>query len=216
VHTGEFIYHYLRYEPVRGDPAGPRPTACMMNLDTVRPSGSLRRPGVLLARVENGLLLAACAGIALMMVVIVADAAMRYLFGSPLSIAYDLTRIYLMPAVVFLALPCSMRERAHIGIEFFVGRFPAGLRRVCHRMTQAIGVIFFSLVAWKVGALAHRAWSTDQVLTGQYTWPLWMAYAVVPVGCSVMALRCLVLPYREPGPASDIGPPDAVGASPAH
>lgn len=60
----------------------------------------------LLARVEDLLLLLSCAGVAAMAVVIVADAGMRYLFGSPLSIAYDLTRIYVMPAVVFLALPC--------------------------------------------------------------------------------------------------------------
>lgn len=165
-----------------------------------RVSGALRGvPSALLARVEDLLLLLSCAGVATMAVVIVADAGMRYLFGSPLSIAYDLTRIYVMPAVVFLALPCSMREGAHIGIEFLARRFPPAARRACHRLTQAIGTVFFSLVAWQVGGLAHRAWSTDQVLTGQYTWPMWLAYAIVPVGCTVMALRCLALPYREPG-----------------
>lgn len=167
------------------------------------PESRRERGGVLpalLDRVESLLLALSCAGVATMTVVIVVDAAMRYLFGAPLSIAYDLTRIYLMPAVIFLALPYSMREGAHIGIEFLAQRFPPTARRACHRLVQAIGVVFFALVAWKAGGLAHRAWSTDQVLSGQYTWPMWLAYAIVPVGCTVMALRCLALPYRASSP----------------
>jgi TRAP-type C4-dicarboxylate transport system permease small subunit len=150
-----------------------------------------------LRSVENVLLWVACAGIAVMMVIITADALMRYLVGTPLSIAYDLTRMYLMPAIVFLALAHSIRQRAHIGITFFSQRFPTQVRRLIHGCTRGIGVAFFGAVSWQVGILAHRSWESGQAFTGQYSWPTWVAYAIVPLGCSVMAVRCLVEPFEE-------------------
>jgi TRAP-type C4-dicarboxylate transport system permease small subunit len=128
---------------------------------------------------------------------------MRYLLNSPLSVAYDLTRMYLLPAVVFFGLSTSLRMRVHVGVGILAQRFPLGLQRCCYYLAQGIGTLFFTLVAYQVALLTHKAWVADQVLMGQHAWPLWLSYVAVPIGCGMAALRCLALPFVPAGAHAD-------------
>ncbi|MDN5347051.1 MAG: hypothetical protein PWP65_615 [Clostridia bacterium] len=123
------------------------------------------------------------------MLVVTADAGGRYLFSSPIIGDYDFTTFYLAPVIIYFILSYSYVTNAHIRIEFVFERLPKRLQRACRIVTEAI-ILILSMIFFVEGIeRAWKSWVLKDVYQGAITWPLYWAYALVPIGFLFLAIR---------------------------
>ncbi|HEY8710166.1 MAG TPA: TRAP transporter small permease subunit, partial [Burkholderiaceae bacterium] len=53
----------------------------------------------------------------LLMLLAVADVALRYLFNAPLSWSYEMVSSYLMPGLFFLAVSHTLKAHGHVAVD---------------------------------------------------------------------------------------------------
>lgn len=143
----------------------------------------------LLARVENALGWLAALAMIMMMIVVFCDVAMRYIFHSPLSWAYDLISLYLVAAVFYFSLSAAYSEGAHVNVDILQQSFPKAGIRLSEIVTTAVGTLIFALITWFGALKTVDAFTENDVLSGAISWPTWPANALVPLGCGLLTLR---------------------------
>ncbi|QIE55043.1 TRAP transporter small permease [Pikeienuella piscinae] len=156
-------------------------------------SGAARRDPVSRALGALEVALAAVAGVAmaLIMVIVAVDVAMRYFFNAPLGWSYGLIGIYLVVAVFFLSLSDTMRAHGHIALDVARPLLPRSIRHLGLFLGYGISAPFIGLIAWLALEQAISAWVGDDRIAATVPWPTWPAYALVAVGAAALALRIL-------------------------
>ncbi len=123
------------------------------------------------------------------MLIVSADVFMRYVFNSPFGWAYDLISLYLMAAVFFLVLSQAYRQGAHVSVDILQQKLPATPYRLTEIVTTGASVLVFALIAWVGWQRAVDSFEQGDVLAGAIPWPTWPAFALVPFGTGLLALR---------------------------
>ncbi|MEO4000823.1 TRAP transporter small permease [Mesorhizobium sp. CAU 1732] len=157
------------------------------------------RPSAALAVVERLLVVLSSVAMGAIMLIVVADVLMRYIFGTPLSWSYNLIGLYLMVAVFFLALSDTLQNHGHIAIDIFQHRIPHRARHLSLSLGYLLSTIVMALIGWQAWLRFKSAYVNDDRIAAIIPWPTWIAYFIVMVGCFVITLRCL---YRVVGHAA--------------
>ncbi len=112
------------------------------------------------------------------------------LLGSPISATYEIVG-YLGAITVALPFGYAQRSRSHVAVDIISGRFPSGVRGVIRTISLCLGIAFFFVAAWQVGAHAHTLQSA-----GEVSETLRMTYYpftyTVAVACGIMTFSLLV------------------------
>lgn len=152
-------------------------------------TGRGRRLSAGLARLEDALHVIACACLVAIAVLIVFDTLKRSVIGTPLQVQFELTELYLMPAVAVLSLSRVFRDRAHLALEILTPRQFGALWPYLNRLNLMLALVFFACITWKAGAYSANALLAGDTYIGLYDWPMGLAYLSVPTGCGVLCLR---------------------------
>jgi TRAP-type C4-dicarboxylate transport system permease small subunit len=116
-----------------------------------------------------------------LMLLTVANAVMRYLFGAPIPGTLNVTLLYLMPAAVFLALPRVQALNAHISANLFIAKLGPIGQYVCGVISRL--VIFATSLLMFTSAIGEL----------EHSWSLWRGgFPPMPVGPSWL-LACIGL-----------------------
>lgn len=111
---------------------------------------------------------------------------MRWM-GSPIPWSVEFATL-LFVWVIFLGANRAFRENRHIGVDFFVKRFPSGFRQLVEVIILALIFIFLMYMGWKGMELAFN--NVNRKLGN-----LPMSYSFVtisvPVGCIVMGFTTI-------------------------
>lgn len=142
-----------------------------------------------LSRVEDLLSYLASLACFAMMIVIMADVGGRFLFNRPIMGALTLTEMYLMVAVVFLALPKTQRTGGHLRVDVFSSRFPPGFARWVELGWLVAALVVFGLMAYATGTVAWDTWRAGRVVAGPIPWPRGPALMLVAAGVAGLWLR---------------------------
>ena len=132
-------------------------------------------------RIENVLTSLAGVSTVIIMCLTTVDAVGRYVFGRPISGAYEITESYLAVATVFLGVCYAYRGGAFIRVTFFVDRMPRNVKAVLNYFVQVFSILLsvFFLIAAIVQT--SRKYVADITLSF-LPLPIWPAYAIVCVG----------------------------------
>jgi len=146
--------------------------------------GFLRK---ILNRLENILLYLACGTTFMMMCLVTADAAGRYLFNRPIAGADEFTEKYLMVATVFFGVCYAYRGGAFIRVTFLADRLPRQAKIVLNSFIQAISILLgiMFVIATVKRAVLTFADSTTMVVIPI---PLGPAYVLIPIGFFLLSL----------------------------
>ena len=120
------------------------------------------------------------AGIVLLIFV----AAIARTFGYPLIWSVDMAQA-LFVWLCFTGAVKALRQRAHIGVDYFVQKLPFGWRRGVDLTMAVIVVIFLAVLAWygfKLTAMNSQRIFGDSGLS--YAW----VTGAVPLGAMILAL----------------------------
>jgi len=166
-----------------------------------------------LRRVEDAL--AAVAAIALLALAgfVVLGVVLRYLVAAPLSWAYAFTTDYLLVAVLFLALPYTVRAGAHVRIDMLYRSLPRRAQRWCDVVGGVLAVLFAAALTWGGIALTAGAWADGDVPPpggSELSWPVWTSTIMIPLGSAVLLVRLLyVLAVHPTEPPAEHPAPEA-------
>ncbi|MDT0684294.1 TRAP transporter small permease [Roseicyclus sp. F158] len=144
-----------------------------------------------LRKLEDVLHLAGCLALVAVAALINADILLRLFFSYPVQIQFELTELFMMPALATLSLSRVYRDRGHLALEFTPERPPGVLGAAIVKLRLLLPAAFFAAVTYMAGKFALGAILDGHVEYGVVDWPLGWAYAVVPLGCGVLVLRLL-------------------------
>ncbi|MEL3890225.1 TRAP transporter small permease [Ferrovibrio sp. MS7] len=151
-------------------------------------TGLLKRYG----KLETAFLYLTSFGLFLIMMVIVVDVVLRYMFNAPLSWSFDLISMYLVTLVFFPALADTFSRGGHIKVDMF----DAFRRTKVFAFFEIVGyctaIVFFSLIFWKMAETGWEAFIEKEVVDGAIPWPTWPPQAFGAVGVGLLLISMAV------------------------
>lgn len=148
------------------------------------------RLSAILAAIERAFVAISGACLGIIMLVVVADVSMRYLFNAPFSWSYDLIGLYLMVAVFFFALSDTLHNHGHIAIDIFQHALPLRVRHLSLSLGYMLSTAILALITWQAWIRFQAAWIGDDRIAAVIPWPTWVAYFIVVLGGALITLRC--------------------------
>lgn len=127
-----------------------------------------------------------------MMLIITVDSMGRYLFNSPITGSYELVEKYLMPALVFLGLNLSYKDKQQISIEVLYDKTKGILRGVFDVIRIVAMLIIMGLITYQGASLTIDSFIDKRMDFGGVPIPLYWAYMWIPIGSGIMFIRLLI------------------------
>ena len=144
--------------------------------------------------VDRGVKWAIVAGSAVMILVVSAQVALRYLFNTSLDWSEEVSRL-LFVWTMFLAIPLGIREGAHVGIELLTAHIPEGARESLAKACAVVAAAMMLVVFWQTIKVSQVTW--DELMQSLNISTNWF---MVPVAIAAVHsfLHFLQLLWREP------------------
>jgi TRAP-type C4-dicarboxylate transport system permease small subunit len=139
--------------------------------------------------VESAFMLLAAAGLMAIMLVVVTDVVLRYVFAAPLSWSYDVISMYLVTLVFYMALADTFRSGGHIRIDLFESWGRSRVFASCQVAGLAVAIVFFALIFRLMATSGWEGFLADEVMDGAIAWPTWPPYIVGAAGIGLLILR---------------------------
>lgn len=104
----------------------------------------------------------------------------------------DEAAVFCLVGATFLCGAFVQSMRGHVGIEAIAGLLPNALNRLRLMLVDLLGTLFCTFFSWKSWTLFHEAWVEGQTTSSSWAPPLWIPYALMAAGMSLLALQILV------------------------
>ena len=130
------------------------------------------------------------AGLALvlMMVHIVADVVLKFMFNQPIPGTPEIVAYYYMVTAVFFGLAYVEIKGKHITVDLLYNHMPPLMKRIALAIGCLLSALFFSLLAYQTWLDALQAYRIGQIAMGSAALPIWPARFVLPLGFGMVAL----------------------------
>lgn len=147
--------------------------------------------------VEKAFLYLTGLGLMAIMLVIVVDVVMRYLFSAPLSWSYDLIGMYLVTLVFFLALADTFRRGGHIKVDLFESLRGNRLFAAAEILCYCTALVFFALILKQMVESGVEGMLAGDVVDGAIPWPTWPPYLMAALGVALLMIRVTLNTIRR-------------------
>ena len=129
-----------------------------------------------------------------MILLVTADALLRYFAGSGLESLSEFMGKVAMPLLVFCSLMGLAASRGHVAVDILVSRYPDRLKRVASVLFDVFGAVFLVLIAYE---FTRRLGGAPSGRSSTFVIPTVYPIAIVVVGTALGALRFLVTALQE-------------------
>ncbi len=168
----------------------------------------LRVSGRALCWLEKSLLNGAAFVMFVIMMLVVADVAMRYFLNDPIKWSYPLIAKYLMIYVFFLAVADTLRRSQHIIIDFLASKLDIRKRSIAEFLGYVPSLLVFALIFWLGVEHTWKQYVNNDVRIDSLGWPIWIGSLALPIGIGAMLLRVVLrmgaLAVRIVNPKADV------------
>ena len=133
-----------------------------------------------------------------MMLVVVADVFMRYVFNAPIRGSFDLVEIFLA-VMVFFGMAGVIRRGQELVIDLIDGLLSARVIRRLVAVASALSAIVLSFIFWSMLGPAKDAYNYGD-LRLELNLPVWIIWVLTLVGLSggvLASLAVLLLPDTQ-------------------
>lgn len=127
----------------------------------------------------------------LMMVLVVANALLRFLLNQPIAGTLEITESAL-PLLVFLSLALTQHQGGHIRVVLVVRRLPPAWRRAATVAGLALGALFFAWCAWATFGTAMKSLAINEQEWGTIRFPIYPVKFVVSLGLALLGVQFLL------------------------
>jgi TRAP-type C4-dicarboxylate transport system permease small subunit len=140
----------------------------------------------------NGLLLKlSMAALILTALILTYSVVSRYFFNVPTD-WQDEASVFMLVGVTFFCTAYVQSYRGHIGIEALSSLLSPRVDAVRLLFVDVVSCLFCAFFSWKSWALWHEAWADGMTTSSTFAPPLWIPYAMMAFGMSILTLQILV------------------------
>lgn len=125
----------------------------------------------------------------LIMIIVVVDVGLRYLFNSPLQWSYELISLYLMVGLFFFTLSDTLNVNAHVCVDLLQGRMSVRVRHIAEMIGYGCASVVFAGIVYMSVQTTWISYVGHDVVAGSIAWPTWLSNIAVPIGAGLMLLR---------------------------
>jgi TRAP-type C4-dicarboxylate transport system permease small subunit len=142
--------------------------------------------------IETAFMYGAATGMVAIMMIVVVDVVLRYVFSAPLSWSYDVVSMYLVSFVIFLALAESFRRGVHIKVDLIQRLRGTRVLAAAELVGYAASLLLFGLILQLLVSQGLEAFFASDVVDGAIPWPTWPPYFIAALGTGLLWLRMLL------------------------
>jgi len=124
-----------------------------------------------------------------LMLVVVADVAMRYVLGAPIAWSYDVISFFLMPGLFFLAASDTLRANGHVAVDMLHIYLGERARYALEAVSCAVAGVVFAIIAWVSLAKTLEEFQSGINLASGLELPSWSTSFLMPIGFALLTLR---------------------------
>lgn len=132
--------------------------------------------------------------VAVMTVLIFVQVVMRYVFSNSLAWTEELSR-YLFLWSIWLGASYGVKTKTHVKLTVLTEKLSSKVQAVLGVITYIIWFLFVIFLVVKGYELVAQIYTSGQTSIALHL-PMWIAYASVPVGCTLMTIRMLQVGYQ--------------------
>jgi TRAP-type C4-dicarboxylate transport system permease small subunit len=161
-------------------------------LSTMSPVPVYTRLSRLVDTIDAALLAVGCLMLFLLMLVVVADVSLRYLFNAPLAWSYEVISSYLMPGLFFLAASHTLKSNAHVCVDILHNYVGRKTRYAFEAISSVLAAPIFGLAA---AVSAQNTWHDLQqgsASSSGMELPTWTISLMLPLGFGLLTLRLVL------------------------
>ena len=125
----------------------------------------------------------------------------RYCLKIPLPWSEELAR-YIFNWLTWVGASYATKERKHVNIDVVFQRLPNLGKKACTIISTIVWIIFLAVMVKISLKLTMSVYSGGQVAIGSGI-PMWIPYAAIPTGMSLMLFRLLQNCYNDLKAAQD-------------
>jgi TRAP-type C4-dicarboxylate transport system permease small subunit len=143
-------------------------------------------------KLTHGLMLVGGLGIILMMLNITLDVILKVFWNAPIQGTVEISSYYYMVAIVMLPMAMVEYDDEQISVDLLFNHFPAWLKRTSLLITFVATAGMLSVMAWRTGLDAVRAFIVGQVVMGSREIIVWPARCMLPLGFGLAAVAAIM------------------------
>ncbi len=99
--------------------------------------------------------------------------------------------VYMMLAATLIGMPYVQMLRGHVNVDLLPIYLRGRSRLVLALLAEGAALIVCGLIAWQAAHLWWESWSGNWHSDTVWGVPLWLPYAVMPIGFALMCLQFL-------------------------
>jgi TRAP-type C4-dicarboxylate transport system permease small subunit len=108
------------------------------------------------------------------------------------------TSVMLLVGATFLSGAYVQSHRGHVAIEVLSAVLPPRLNRVRQFCADLVSALFCAFFSWKSWTLFHEAWVEGQTSNSTFAPPMWIPYALMAAGMTLLTLQIAIQLLRPP------------------
>lgn len=144
-----------------------------------------------IGKITDALEIIAALALSIMILHIVLDVALKYLFNTPIPDVSSYVAHYYMVSCVFLPLAFVERERQAISVDVLYDRLSRSAKRRLAILATLATLVFFGLLGFQSLFDAMDSYAKGEFVDGATTVPIWQGRILIPVGFAVALLVLL-------------------------
>jgi len=115
----------------------------------------------------------------------------RYLFQVPTD-WQDEACVFMLIGISFFSAAYVQSYRGHIGIEVLSSMLPPKINALRLILVDIASAAFCGFFSWKSWTLFHEAWVEGQTTSSTFAPPLWIPYAMMAFGMTLLSLQIVL------------------------
>ena len=114
----------------------------------------------------------------------------RYILNKPTLYSVEISE-YLLIFIAFMAAGWVLKEDKHVRMHAIISLLPVKVRYFAALFTSTIVLLFCCVLVWKGTGASWVAFKGNYHSSSLLEVPLWMPYAIIPLGSLLLALQVL-------------------------
>ncbi len=139
--------------------------------------------------IDNAVLAVGCLMLFALMLVVVADVSLRYLFNAPLTWAFEIISSYLMPGLFFLAASHTLKSNAHVCVDILHNYVGRTTRYVFEALSSVLATPIFGLATIVSAQNTWQDLQSGAASSSGMELPTWTISLMLPLGFGLLTLR---------------------------
>jgi TRAP-type C4-dicarboxylate transport system permease small subunit len=161
-------------------------------LSAMAPPGWYARLRRVVDTIDNALMIVGCAMLFVLMLVVVADVTLRYLFNAPLQWSYEVISSYLMPGLFFFAASHTLKAHAHVSVDIVHNYVARRTRYVLEALTSTLAAPVFAYCAIVSAEHTWQDFQSSAASTSGLALPTWTISLMLPLGFGMLTVRLVL------------------------